>query len=150
MRNMEPKETAWDKFVRWFSIVICILSLLNLATRLWMFSPIAFLAVISLISWCVFDYQREERRKQRDGWWVETISPVQLRSAPGRWAVVYHELKDSAWFAGQEQSDGTVYVHIPPEEDWVQSTLPWAWPKRDLIVARVRARIPRSFVIEEV
>jgi hypothetical protein len=80
-----------------------------------------------------------ERAQQRGEYWLEHLSPGQLRGEPDEWAIVYHEGENALWLLGQRTRRGEKdRLFVPSGWSWDAQVPPWAQGRREVILDRVR------------
>ncbi len=92
------------------------------------------------------------RRRRALGYWVEYLSPAQVRGEAGAFCVVYHERGLSLWLSGRELSPPARWkLRVPDAAGWRRETAEWAHDRRDEILERVRANaiVARRCELEE-
>ena len=95
--------------------------------------PLALIAGLLLAGWLLWDWWREKKRREREGWWIEFGSDQGQRSY-----VTYYEGENTLEI---DMHKGKLAVPSPIYWD---SRMPrWARGRRDEIISRIRQRYPR-------
>lgn len=123
-----------EKAFNWFFIIY---GLLLVLWWLWNLHPLLACVVVCLAFLAALARYRDERRKQAAGFWVEILSPNQLRADTDGWAVVYHEEAQTIFFYGKLMPQGKNILKVPSALRWEQTAPAWAREKRALILQRV-------------
>ncbi|MBM3977319.1 MAG: hypothetical protein FJ299_10055 [Planctomycetes bacterium] len=80
-----------------------------------------------------------QRRARRRGYWIEYLSPNQVRGGSEQFAIVYHEGEQEIWFNGLVRSPRERdLLHFPGAEAWTAAVDAWARERRSEILERLR------------
>ncbi len=82
--------------------------------------------------------KQDERRRARQGYWVEYLSPGQLRADEDGFAVVYHEADRWHFFYGKVGSPQNLNRLLVPDAAQWQAQLPdWLHGRREVVLERI-------------
>ena len=99
------------------------------------------LVLICLGSILWFLVKQDERKRIRAGYWVEYLSPGQLRGDEESFAVVYHEGEQSQFFYGKIGGASTHKLSFPSDVNWQAEMPEWLDGKRSIVLARIQSRM---------
>lgn len=107
------------------------------ANALWKLSPWAFGVFAAVAASVAIRTLIERRRAQKLGYWVEHLSPGQLRGGDNEIAVVYHEGDNEIAFSGIERCrPNRSLIYVPGAEVWDTTAASWASGRRSEILGR--------------
>lgn len=93
-------------------------------------------AGLAAIAWVLVKW--DERKHIRQGYWVEYVSPGQLRGNEDDFAVVYHELERWQFFSGKTSRHGKPdQLSFPDEAAWQEQSPGWLSGKREIVLERI-------------
>jgi hypothetical protein len=140
-----------DALVKWFLRLYATAMSVAALVWLWRHFPwgLALLATVALfVARAVF---KKRRQRQREGSWVEWISPGLLRAGEDDFAVVYHEGGRQHFFYGKAGPPPMRCVlQVPSQAAWPSHVPVWMGERRDLILERIRQNLPAKGLVFEV
>lgn len=138
-----------DVFVKWF--IRLWLTALTVSAFLWLWKhfPVGLLLLALLIIFICQLLLRERWRRQRQGYWLEYLSPGQLRVGEDDFAIVYHEEKSQHFFQGKVGRHAAPDVlTVPSVNEWETHTPAWMHEKRDAILQQIQVKFSRVQIVE--
>ena len=93
-----------------------------------------------------FLVKRDERKRIRAGYWVEHLSPGQLREDEKSFAVVYHEGEQSQFFHGRIDGAALHRLPFPSDADWQAQMPEWLHGKRLPVHERIKRRMSNLLI----
>ncbi len=122
----------------WGNWALAALILAVVANGLWRLSPWAF-GIFAVVAALVAGHTIVQRhRAHKLGYWVEHLSPGQLRAGEDEIAVIYHEGQNQIVFSGIERRrPDRNLIHVPGAKVWDATVESWARGRRSEIVGRI-------------
>ncbi len=112
---------------------------------LWRHFPLGLVALIGITLAFARNEIREHRRVKNQGYWVEYLSPGQVRAADDDFAVVYHEGERWHFFDGKEHpAPASNILTVPSPAAWPTQVPDWMRDRRDVILERMTQELSRA------
>ena len=104
------------------------------------------LVLICLASIFWFLVKRDEHKRIRAGYWLEYLSPGQLREDEKRFAVIYHEGEQSQFFYGKIAGATLHQLSFPSDANWQAEMPKWLHGKRKLVRERIQSKMTNLLI----